>query len=358
MGILDVRHAARERARWFCEQFLAGDTRPKFLFGRNKYSVSIARQITVDGFIDDFTSETLFEDHPVVRLEDLPKNSLVVNCVPVGRPLTAQRRIDLFGYDQLDYYAFLLHSRLDIEPIDYWEGFSDHFDRERTRYEALQNRFSDAASREVLARIINFRLSHDLDHMRPFSDQQPRQYFENFIHYGEDEIFADIGAFDGITSEEFARRCPDYKAIYVYEPNATNLATAHKRLNGDPRVKFEAVALGDRQGVVMFDHSGSSSRIADAGGVEVVIERLDAYIDTPFTFLKMDVEGAEGSVIAGARDVIRRHHPKMAISVYHRPGDMIDIPHQVMAIRDDYELHLRHYTEGFTETVMYFMPRA
>ena len=72
----------------------------------------------------------------------------------------------------------------------------------------------------------------------------------------------------------------------------------------------------------------------------------------------MDVEGAEGAAIAGAGEVIRAHHPKLAISVYHNAGDLIDIPRQVLAIRDDYELRLRHYTEGFTETVMYFLPRT
>jgi hypothetical protein len=92
--------------------------------------------------------------------------------------------------------------------------------------------------------------------------------------------------------------------------------------------------------------------------VEVPVEPLDNHRDVPFTFLKMDIEGAEASAISGARKVIEAHHPKMAISVYHHPSDLVDIPRQVFGIRDDYEIRLRHYTEGFTETVMYFLPRA
>ena len=71
----------------------------------------------------------------------------------------------------------------------------------------------------------------------------------------------------------------------------------------------------------------------------------------------MDVEGAEAAVIEGARRVIETHHPKIAVSVYHRPADLVNIPDKVLAIRDDYEIALRHYTEGFTETVMYFLPK-
>jgi FkbM family methyltransferase len=357
LNILDVQHASTLYAQSFCEQFISNHTRPKFLFGRNQYSSSISRLVSVDGFIDDFTTEPYFQDRPILQLERLPHNALVVNCVPVGRPLTAQRRINAFGYDQLDYYAFARHSGISVEPIEYWKGFSDHFISHQARYTKLQKIFTDHASREILSRIVNFRLSYDLDFMRPFSDTQSRQYFENFLTYGGQEVFADIGAFDGITSEEFSRRCPNHKAIHVYEPNADNLKTAKERLAGNARVHFEAVAIGDRRGVVSLDCSGSSSCIGGAGGVKVAMEPLDAYLETPFTFLKMDVEGAERAVIAGAEKVILRHHPKMAISVYHRPADLVDIPEQVLAIRDDYDIRLRHYTEGFTETVMYFTPR-
>jgi len=194
--------------------------------------------------------------------------------------------------------------------------------------------------------------------VRIFSDTQARQYFERFIAYGEHEVFADIGAFDGITSQAFAQRCPRYAGIHVFEPNDQNLEVARQRLGNDERVHFVAAAVGAREGLVRFDRSGSSSRIAEHGALEVRVEPLDKYRDAAFTFLKMDIEGAESSAISGAAEVIRTHHPKMAISVYHNPGDIVNIPHQVLSIRDDYDIRLRHYTEGFTETVMYFVPKT
>lgn len=357
-SLLGVGPAAAARSRAFCEAFTGRGGPPKFLFGRNKYALSIADHVEIDGFIDDFTADTTFHGKPIVRLEAVPRGALVVNCVPVGRPITAQRRIDSAGHEQLDYYAFLRDSGLPLEPIDYWSGFREHFAREQDRYETLSQRLRDPLSREVLARIVNFRLTYDLDLMRPFSDTQARQYFEDFLPYGDAEVFADIGAFDGITSEEFARRQPGYKAIYVFEPNAKNLAVARTRLADDARVHLVPAALGEREGVVRFAEAGSSSRITADGGVEVRVEPLDKFVDAPFTFLKMDVEGAEAQVLAGARRVIETHHPKIAVSVYHRPADLVDIPDKVLAIRDDYEIALRHYTEGFTETVMYFLPKS
>lgn len=356
-GVLTVASAAALRAKDFCDAFVSG-SRPRFLFGRNQYALSIAKALDVDGFVDDFTTEVSFHGRPIVKLEDVPKDALLVNCVAVGRPITAQRRIDAFGYDQLDYYGFIRESGLTLAPIEYWTGFAEHFERDQKRYVALQNRLLDPLSKEVLSRIVNFRLTYDLDHMRPFSDTQARQYFENFLVYGDEEVFADIGGFDGVTSEEFARRCPNYKGVYIFEPNSENLKKASSRMGGDPRVQLVAAALGDQDGTVRFDCSGSSSRVTGEGSVEVQMARLDSLIDAGFTFLKMDVEGAEASVITGARQVIERHHPKIAVSVYHHPADLVDIPQQVMNIRDDYEVALRHYTEGFTETVMYFLPKS
>tara|TARA_R110000803_G_scaffold119576_1_gene187848 strand:- start:120 stop:293 length:174 start_codon:yes stop_codon:yes gene_type:complete len=37
--------------------------------------------------------------------------------------------------------------------------------------------------------------------------------------------------------------------------------------------------------------------------------------------------------------------------------DLWPIPKTIFNIRDDYNLYLHHYTEGVTETVMFFIPR-
>jgi hypothetical protein len=55
-------------------------------------------------------------------------------------------------------------------------------------------------------------------------------------------------------------------------------------------------------------------------------------------FIKMDIEGAESNALAGARDTISRFKPRMAITAEHKPGDEIDIPRAVRAIRTDYQM--------------------
>ncbi len=71
----------------------------------------------------------------------------------------------------------------------------------------------------------------------------------------------------------------------------------------------------------------------------------------------MDIEGAEFEALKGASGIIRKHQPKLAISVYHKASDYWEIPELIFSIRNDYKLYLRHYTEGIAETVMFFIPK-
>ncbi len=72
----------------------------------------------------------------------------------------------------------------------------------------------------------------------------------------------------------------------------------------------------------------------------------------------MDIEGEEIAALEGARSAIVEHHPRLAISAYHRYDDLWKIPERILSYRSDYDVCLRHYTEGITETVMFFLPRT
>lgn len=68
----------------------------------------------------------------------------------------------------------------------------------------------------------------------------------------------------------------------------------------------------------------------------------------------MDLEGHEMFALQGAEKIISKSKPKLAISIYHSSEDLIDIFNYVMTLRPDYKVYVRHYTEGWSETVMYF----
>ena len=49
----------------------------------------------------------------------------------------------------------------------------------------------------------------------------------------------------------------------------------------------------------------------------------------------------------------------MAISVYHSPFDLFEIPEIISGIvgKNAYNIYIRHYTESIYETIMFFIPK-
>ena len=75
------------------------------------------------------------------------------------------------------------------------------------------------------------------------------------------------------------------------------------------------------------------------------------------SLIKMDIEGAEMDALQGARTLIARHCPGLAISVYHRPEHLWQIPLWVNhAMPGAYRLSLRSHAYNDFELVLYAIP--
>jgi hypothetical protein len=74
------------------------------------------------------------------------------------------------------------------------------------------------------------------------------------------------------------------------------------------------------------------------------------------TFVKLDVEGAEGAVLEGARDTLRRSRPVLAIALEHNSHDLWRLPLKVASLVDNYAFHFRHHSEQGFDLVCYAIP--
>ena len=193
--------------------------------------------------------------------------------------------------------------------------------------------------------------------MAGFSYIPNEQYFPDFLKLSQD-VFVDAGGYDGQTSLQFIAHCPDYKAVYLFEPSSANLAMAKNNLSGHSNINFINKGLSSEPAELGFiSGDGPASKFSPLGDMKICVDALDRLVTEEITFFKIDIEGGEASAIEGARQHILKSHPKLAIAVYHKPEDFWAIPEQILSIRDDYDVHMRHYTEGTDETVMYFLPR-
>lgn len=329
----------------------------RYLFGATPYAAEIAKAIPVQAVIDDHFQQPSFQGVPVIRTKDAPQDAVVVTTT-LGRPLTARRKLLEANLLSCDYFVFSNYSGLRLPEARFWSGFGQDARNHRTELDFVRKNLADAISIDTFDRIINFRLFADLDQLSIFAERQEDQYFEDFLELNPvGEVFCDVGGFDGRTTQDFISRCPEFKAAHVFEPDPNNFFKIQMNFKNEQKVQLHNFGLGSQKATARFSSSGSTSSIANNGDFEVQIEKLDNFPIDELTFLKMDIEGAELEALEGARQTISRCKPRLAICVYHNPSDMWQIPQKILSIHSGYDLYLRQYTEGVTETVMFFIPK-
>lgn len=356
MNELLANNDENQYAKDFCNAFIHSQ-KTKYIFGINQYAGAICSQIDINGFIDDFTDRTEHLGKPIYRLAQIPQDALILSTSTM-RPLSAQARLNDHGAPHLDYFAFYKYSGLDLTPITFWENYEDEFQTHKSEFEYIYSLMSDKVSSETYRNLVNFKLSCDLSFLSGFKDLQNKQYFEDFLQFhDEGEVFADIGGYDGYTTKEFISKCPNYQQILFFEPFADNMAIAKINLADYNNINYYSCALSSQDGSLYLSPEGSATRVGNEGLIKIDTVKLDNITKEKITFLKIDVEGAESQVIEGANRTILEHHPKIAIAAYHKASDFWKIPQQILAIRADYDIYIRHYTEGKDETVLFFIPR-
>jgi FkbM family methyltransferase len=351
--------AISARKRDFFDRWMSTRGVRKYVLGRNKYAASVSRVVEVEAFVDDFTNDQTYLGRPVIRVSQLPHDCLVVSCVVDGRPLTALNRLQVAGVEALDYFTLVRLAPESFSPVDYCENNQKDISEHNGDYQWIYDCLADNLSKDSFRKVVQFRYTFDLDYMQGFSLMIDRQYFEDFIHLGADEVFVDGGGYDGQTTLAFASRAPNYQRIYYFEPNPSMMEVSKQTLAQLPRIQYIQKGLYSCNGVMQFDSSGgSASRISGTGQDVIDVIALDNAVSEPVTFIKLDIEGAESRAIDGAANQIRRHTPTLAVCVYHNQADFWRIPRRVLDLNDRYKIYLRHYSEGILETVMFFIPLA
>jgi FkbM family methyltransferase len=231
----------------------------------------------------------------------------------------------------------------------------------RAGYAALD----DAKSREEFAAQIAWRCTLDYDRLAPPDDASEIYFTPQLIRLTTDEALVDCGAFDGDSIRLFLEKTGGaFRQIHACEPDGENRERLAAYLSTLPSERQRNVfvlpyAVGDRDGVVYFNSSGTAgSRItADQGPVAVECRRLDTLLaDAAPTIVKMDIEGAEPDAVTGATATIRAHRPVLAVCAYHKCEHLWTLPSLMKAALPDYRIFLRRYAEECWETVYYAIP--
>lgn len=187
-----------------------------------------------------------------------------------------------------------------------------------------------------------------------------QQYFDQEIMKPcQNEVFVDGGCYDCSTDMLFIEWCGGgYKKIYSFEPDTKNYEKCKVIAKNIHNMELFNKGLWSREDILCFEGSGSQgSRIIELkarNDTTASVAAIDEVVgNDKVTFIKMDIEGAELEALKGAKSTISKHHPKLAISIYHKPEDIWEIPAYILSLSEDYRLYIRHYQLSKNETILY-----
>lgn len=121
----------------------------------------------------------------------------------------------------------------------------------------------------------------------------------------------DVGAHHGYVTLCAAAHAGSTGHVHAFEPSAENrdILERHMRWNDVQNVTVHAYALSDADGTASFGGAHSSkTRALGAGTEHVVVRRGETLVRdhgcAAPTFVKLDVEGAEGAAVEGLASVL------------------------------------------------------
>ena len=148
-----------------------------------------------------------------------------------------------------------------------------------------------------------------------------------------------------------------FDKYYAIEADSINYNNLLKIIPENVKDKIITICkgAGSKNQEVFFEVSGQDdSTIVKEGVNKIQIITLDDLLGTEtVTTIKVDVEGYEPEVIEGAKNIIKRDKPKIALSVYHDADHLWELPLQLFKIRPDYQFYLRHHQYEIYDTVLY-----
>ncbi len=366
---VDWRHAV-ERRRLDITRRIAGRT-DVVLFGAGNLGRQVFRDIaslpfTPVAFVDNNTSiqgseveglEVLGPDAAAMRfgpsalwlITVYTNSSVMEQCRALGVPWVT--------------CAELSWALPGPHPPSFVFGIPERLADSASEIEAAASIWADAESEAEYRSQIRWRLL--LDYAALAMPRPPAEtYFpDDLISPSDGEVFVDCGAFTGDTIEAFlAARGGKFEQIVAIEPDAVSRRDLEHRVgdwkrSGIGPIRVEPFAAGSRRATVRFETTGTVGSSVGSGADSVDMAPLDEILsDCAPTYIKFDVEGAEHDALIGASGTILENLPVLAVSLYHKPEDLWDLPLLIRSLAPDYRLYLRRYSDERWETVCYAVP--
>lgn len=174
----------------------------------------------------------------------------------------------------------------------------------------------------------------------------------------EDEVFLDIGAYDGRVLDKFLSITNNkIKHAYLLEPDLKNFTELSKRMVGRQGVTINDTVVLDCDGTIDFcDGFGMTSKVCGIKEIKKSCKKIDSLSIKP-TFVKIHAEGGELKIVKGAINTFTKYRPIITITLYHSRDGLWEIQKTLIDMLRDYKFFHRMHSWMGTGTVIYCIPK-
>ncbi len=288
------------------------------------------------------------------QIEDIKNDVIFVNCVTgVNAGLIYEKLTKL---NKICFSWITVKNIFNYNDINYWYlgNFDKFFRKNSKNFEEIFYKFNDLKSKKDFLKILNYKVTGNEGVFKYLKNTSP-QYIPDFIDFSNIKNIVDVGSFDGDTIESLNHYGIIYETLYAIEPDKINFNILKNKFKNNKNIYLINKALGSKNECKYLHSDSDRSKITkNETRQKVSIISLDELKIKP-DYIKVDIEGYEHEFIEGARITIQKYKPKLAICVYHKESDFYSIPQKIFKLNQNYQIFFRHYSYGFTESVMYFV---
>jgi FkbM family methyltransferase len=347
---------------------LEGD--PVLIYGAGNKGQEVARFLmaqgyVVSGFLDANAEpgQTISGIH-VATMDNWLRNntasrySIVIaihNSMVEIPPL--QQSIKDRGFKQVLNIIELYNAFPGALPEHYWLTDKTNYMPFGATLDRLDAILADELSRQWLEAVVCFRLSGNYALLPAPSSES--QYCPNDLPIWQKPLrFIDCGAFDGDTLKHLQQCGYKFEAVATFEPDPKNFQKLVQTVGDFVNVVCIPCALGAKTEMLRFNaDSSASSHVSSSGTQNIQCVTLDESLPSfAPDFIKMDIEGAELDALRGAYRMISKHRPNLAISLYHTPAHLWQIPLLLYDWNLDYRLYIRGHFHNSFDLILYALP--
>ncbi len=285
---------------------------------------------------DEFVRDKVFEGHRIHKLSDI-ENQVERFTIVLAFGAGYQELRDKIDGIEKRHRLFVPDMPVIGDGLFTKEYMQENFDKLSEVYELL----SDEQSRFCFEKLVEYKITGRLEPLRA-CESSPE---ENILNLSSDEVYVDLGAYTGDTIADFLKATDGrYQKIYAVEPDKRNFRKLSENTSSLPNINLINAAIGSEDGVTHVLKGGGRMIRRTDSGAEIQVRSVDSILgNSGCTIIKMDIEGEEKAALLGAKNTIEKCSPKLNIAIYHRVGDLFELPLMVHKMNPDYKLYIRHY---------------